>query len=118
MRGERMTRLGRFVMELEGNRWHPAAAEWLERSLDDSANRRLVIPEAFLGTDAILVLATNVAAGLEVREETTAPHVAAAMPYLATQRLLMRGVKAGGGRQALHEGIRTESLQGLEELIH
>ena len=91
MRAERMTSLARFVIELEGNAWHTAAAQWLERTLDDSANRRLVIPEAFLAADAILVLATNVAAGLEVREETIAQHVAAAMPYLATERLLMHG---------------------------
>src|SRR5438046_4380613 len=68
MRAERMTGLARFVIELEGNAWHTAAEQWLERTLDDSANRRLVIPEAFLASDAILVLATNVAAGLEVRE--------------------------------------------------
>ena len=117
MRAERMTSLARFVIELEGNAWHTAAAQWLERTLDDSANRRMVIPEAFLGTDAILVLATNVAAGLEVREETIAQHVAAAMPYLATERLLMRGVKAGGDRQALHEVIRTASLKGSEKLL-
>jgi len=91
MRAERMTSLARFVIELEGNAWHTAAAQWLERTLDDSANRRLVIPEAFLATDAILVLATNVAAGLEVREDTIAQHVANAMPFLATERLLMRG---------------------------
>ena len=117
MRAERMTSLARFVIELEGNAWHTAAAQWLERTLDDSANRRLVIPEAFLATDAILVLATNVAAGLEVREDTIAQHVASAMPYLATERLLMRGVKAGGDRQQLHEVIRTHSLQGTDQLL-
>jgi len=117
MRAERMTSLARFVIELEGNAWHTAAAQWLERTLDDSANRRLVIPEAFLATDAILVLATNVAAGLEVREEAISQHVAEAMPYLATERLLMRGVKAGGDRQALHEVIRTQSLKGSEKLL-
>src|SRR5436189_2782975 len=118
MRAERMTSLGRFVIELEGNAWHTAASQWLERTLDDSANRRLVLPEAFLATDGILVLATNVAAGLEVREETIGRHVAAAMPYLATERLLMRGVRAGGDRQALHEVIRTESLKGSDKLLH
>src|SRR5207253_463414 len=102
--------LARFVIELEGNAWHTAAAQWLERTLDDSANRRLVIPEAFLASDAILVLATNVAAGLEVREAVIARHVAAQLPFLATERLLMRGVKAGGDRQRLHEVIRTHSL--------
>jgi adenylosuccinate lyase len=110
MRAERMTSLARFVIELEGNAWHTAAEQWLERTLDDSANRRLVIPEAFLATDAILVLATNVAAGLEVREVEIARHVEAAMPFLATERLLMRGVKAGGDRQQLHEVIRKHSL--------
>jgi adenylosuccinate lyase len=110
MRAERMTGLARFVIELEGNAWHTAAEQWLERTLDDSANRRLVIPEAFLATDAILVLATNVAAGLEVREAVIARHVAAQLPFLATERLLVRGVKAGGDRQRLHEVIRTHSL--------
>ncbi len=110
MRAERMTGLARFVVELEGNGWHTAAEQWLERTLDDSANRRIVLPEAFLATDAILVLATNVAAGLEVREPVIARHVAAQLPFLVTERLLMRGVKAGGDRQRLHEVIRTHSL--------
>src|SRR3990172_3569906 len=110
MRAERMTGLARFVIELEGNAWHTAAEQWLERTLDDSANRRPVIPQAFLATDAIVVVATNVAAGLEVREAETARHVAAAMHFLATERLLMRGVKAGGDRQRLHEVIRAHSL--------
>src|SRR5437660_7323466 len=110
MRAERMTSLARYVIELEGNAWHTAATQWLERTLDDSANRRLVIPETFLASDAILVLATNVAAGLEVREPVIARHVAAQLPFLATERLLMRGVKAGGDRQRLHEVIRTHSL--------
>ena len=110
MRAERMTGLARFVIELEGNGWHTAAEQWLERTLDDSANRRLVIPEAFLATDAMLVLATNVAAGLEVREAVIRRHVEDALPFLATERLLMRGVKAGGDRQRLHEVIRGHSL--------
>ena len=109
MRAERMTSLARFVIELEGNAWHTAATQWLERTLDDSANRRLVIPEAFLAVDAILVLATNVAAGIEVREAVIARRVADQMPFLATEALLMRGVKAGGDRQTLHEVIRHHS---------
>ncbi|HKV72138.1 MAG TPA: adenylosuccinate lyase [Gemmatimonadales bacterium] len=109
MRAERMTSLARFVIELEGNAWHTAATQWLERTLDDSANRRLVIPEAFLAADAILVLATNVAAGIEVREAVIARRVADQMPFLATETLLMRGVKAGGDRQTLHEVIRGHS---------
>ena len=110
MRAERMTGLARYVIELEGNAWHTAATQWLERTLDDSANRRLVLPESFLAADAILVLATNVAAGLEVREPVIARHVAEALPFLATERLLMRGVKAGGDRQTLHEVIRRHSM--------
>src|SRR5258705_6796174 len=74
MRAEPMTSLARFLIEPGGNAWHTAAAQWLERTLDDSANRRLVIPEAFLGTDAILVLATNVAAVLAGREQNTGQH--------------------------------------------
>jgi adenylosuccinate lyase len=110
MRAERMTGLARYVIELEGNGWHTAAEQWLERTLDDSANRRLVIPEAFLATDAMLVLATNVAAGLEVRAAVIQRHVEDALPFLVTERLLMRGVKAGGDRQRLHEVIRGHSL--------
>jgi len=110
MRAERIAGLARYVIELEGNAWHTAATQWLERTLDDSANRRLILPEAFLGADAILVLATNVAAGLEVRVPVIARRVAEVMPFLATERLLMRGVKAGGDRQRLHEVIRGHSL--------
>ena len=76
-----------------------------------------MLPEAFLATDAILVLATNVAAGLEVREAAIARHVAAQMPFLATERLLMRGVKAGGDRQRLHEVIRVHSLAAVEQRL-
>src|SRR3989475_12265475 len=72
MRAERIASLVRFVIELEGNAWHTAAEQWLERTLDDSANRRLVIPEAFLASDAILVLATNVADRLHVGEAANA----------------------------------------------
>ena len=110
MRAERMTSLARFVIELQGNGWHTAAEQWLERTLDDSANRRLVLPEAFLATDGILVLTTNVAAGLEVREAVIARQVATQMPFLATEGVLMRAVKAGGDRQRLHEVIRAHSL--------
>src|SRR5207244_1706757 len=98
MRAERMTSLARFTIELEGNAWHTAAEQWLERTLDDSANRRLVLPEAFLAADAILVLATNVAAGLEVREPVIARRVAEQRPFLAPHRLLVRGRPAGRGR--------------------
>src|SRR2546426_9250942 len=86
-----LTGLARFVIELEGNAWHTAAVQWLERTLDDSANRRLVLPEAFLATDAILVLATNVAAGIEGREPLIPRPLAPPPPFLATQPLAFRG---------------------------
>ena len=114
MRAERINALSRFVISLQSNPAHTAATQWLERTLDDSANRRLTLPEAFLATDAILVLATNVAAGLEVREGVIARHVAAQMPFMATERWLMLGVAAGGDRQELHEVVRRHSMTVAE----
>jgi adenylosuccinate lyase len=114
MRAERISGLARFVISLQANAGNTAAAQWLERSLDDSANRRLSLPEAFLATDAILVLATNIAAGLEVREDVILRHVGEQMPFMATERWLLLGVTAGGDRQALHEVIRRHSLVAAE----
>jgi adenylosuccinate lyase len=109
MRAERITGLARFVISLAANGAHTAAAQWLERTLDDSANRRLTLPEAFLATDAILILTTNIITGLEVREAVIARHVAQQMPFMATERWLMLGVQAGGDRQELHEIVRQAS---------
>jgi adenylosuccinate lyase len=106
MRSERIGGLARFVMSLQANGAQTAAAQWLERTLDDSANRRLTLPEAFLATDAVLILATNVAAGLELRD--------AQMPFMATERWLMLGVGHGGDRQTLHEVVRRHSLAVAE----
>ncbi|HEY7611486.1 MAG TPA: adenylosuccinate lyase [Gemmatimonadales bacterium] len=114
MRAERISGLARFVISLQANGAHTAAAQWLERTLDDSANRRLTLPEAFLGTDAILVLATNIAAGIEVREDVIRRNLMEKMPFMATERWLMLGVAAGGDRQALHEVIRRHSLAVAE----
>jgi adenylosuccinate lyase len=114
MRAERISGLARFVISLQANGPHTAASQWLERSLDDSANRRLTLPEAFLGTDAILILATNIAAGLELREDVIRRHVAEQMPFMATERWLMLGVAGGGDRQSLHEVIRQHSLTVAE----
>ncbi len=110
MRAERITSLARLVISLPQNAAHTAANQWLERTLDDSANRRIVLPEAFLATDAILILATNIIAGLEVREPVIARHVAEQMPFMATERWMMLGVAAGGDRQVLHDIIRSASL--------
>jgi adenylosuccinate lyase len=114
MRAERIGALARFVISLQSNAAHTAASQWLERTLDDSANRRLSLPEAFLATDAILILLENVAAGLEVREAVIRSHVEAQMPFMATERWLMLGTSAGGDRQALHEVIRRHSLAAAE----
>ena len=110
MRAERICALARHVISLQANGAHTAAAQWLERTLDDSANRRLTLPEAFLAVDAILLLCANIAGGLEVREPAIARHVAEQMPFMATERWLMLGVQAGGDRQALHEVVRRHSL--------
>ena len=109
VRAERICALARYAIALRDNTAYTAATQWLERTLDDSANRRLVLPEASLAVDAILILAQNIAAGIEVREHTIARHVAQVMPFMATERWLMLGVKAGGDRQALHEVIRQHS---------
>jgi adenylosuccinate lyase len=110
MRAERIASLARYVMHLPANTSETAAQQWFERTLDDSANRRIVLPEAFLATDAILILVHNVAAGLEVREAVVRRRVMRELPFMATERCLMLGVTAGGDRQALHEVIRRHSL--------
>jgi adenylosuccinate lyase len=114
MRAERISGLARYVISLPANTAQTAASQWLERTLDDSANRRLALPEGFLATDAILVLTTNIAAGLEVREDVIRRHVTEQMPFMATERWLMLGVEAGGDRQSLHEIIRRHSLTVAE----
>jgi len=110
MRAERICALARFVVSLQQNGAQTASTQWLERTLDDSANRRLTLPEAFLATDALLILAVNIAQGLEVRPGVVAAHVAAQMPFMATERWLMLGTKAGGDRQELHEVVRQQSM--------
>jgi adenylosuccinate lyase len=110
MRAERINALARHVLALQSDPAQTAATQWLERTLDDSANRRLSLPETFLATDAILVLVANVVNGLEVREPVIARHVDEQMPFMATERWLMAGVSAGGDRQTLHDVIRHHSL--------
>ena len=109
MRAERMTGLARVVMALVPAAAATAAEQWLERTLDDSATRRIVLAEAFLGADAVLRLYQNIAAGLVVYPKMCAKHVAEELPFMATENILMAAVKAGGDRQALHEKIRRHS---------
>lgn len=109
MRAERIASLARFVNSLEGNANATHAVQYFERTLDDSANRRLVIPEMFLATDAILLLMANISRGLEVHPAVIARRVAAELPFMATEELIVRAVQAGGDRQVAHEVIRKHS---------
>jgi adenylosuccinate lyase len=110
MRSERMCSLARFVISTAANPAFTAATQWLERTLDDSANRRITLAEAFLATDSLLNVALNVAGGLVVYPKMIERHVADEMPFMATEEILMAAVKAGGDRQALHERIRKHSM--------
>ena len=113
MRAERMCSIARFVMAQPAVAAQTAATQWLERTLDDSAARRLVIPQAFLGVDALLSLYLNVAPGLVVNPAVIAARVAAELPFMATENLMMAAARAGGDRQDLHEAIRTHSLAAV-----
>jgi adenylosuccinate lyase len=116
MRAERIASLARFVNSLEGNANQTHAVQYFERTLDDSANRRLVIPEMFLATDAILLLMSNISAGLEVHTAIIERRIAAELPFMATEQLIVRAVKAGGDRQIAHETIRKHSLEAARAM--
>lgn len=110
MRCERICSLARHVVALAQDTAMTASAQWLERTLDDSANRRISIPEAFLAADAILSLAANVLRGCRVYPEMMARHLRDELPFLATENILMRAVSLGGDRQELHEAIREYAV--------
>jgi adenylosuccinate lyase len=116
MRTERMTALSRYLISLSENAAQTAAEQWLERTLDDSANRRISLPQAFLAADAILLLYANVARGLSVHETVVATNLKRELPFLATERILMLAVKAGGDRQVLHERIRVHAIAAKKAL--
>jgi len=109
MRSERTTALARLVMSLASSPLMTASEQWFERTLDDSANRRVVLPEAFLATDGILEILTNVLDGLVVYPKVIEAHVNAELPFMATENIMMAAVKAGGDRQQIHEKIRLHS---------
>ncbi len=111
MRCERMGSLCRFMLSLPVNTAVTASTQWFERSLDDSANRRIVNAQAFLTVDAVLNIYMNVAENLVVYEKVIAKHIAAELPFMATENIMMECVKAGGNRQELHERIRVLSMQ-------
>ena len=116
MRCERVTALSRLVLSLATSPPMTASEQWLERTLDDSANRRVVIPEAFLAVDGILQILLNVFDGMVVYPKVIEAHVAAELPFMATENILMAAVKAGGNRQELHEKIRLHSQAAAGEV--
>ncbi len=109
MRCERICSLARYVIADAANPAYTSATQWFERTLDDSANKRISVPEAFLAVDAILNIYENVAAGLVVHEKVIEKHVLEELPFMASENILMDAVKRGGDRQKLHERIRVHS---------
>ena len=114
MLAERICSLARYLISLTDNTAHTAASQWFERTLDDSANRRIVLADAFLAADAILVPLENICSGLVIRERTIMRNVERIMPFMAAERWLVRGVRSGGDRQELHKVIRKHSLAVTE----
>jgi len=122
MKCERMTSLARFVMSLWTNSAFTAASQWFERTLDDSAGKRIAIPEAFLATDAILKLHSTIVNGLIIDPDVINSNVKKQMPLIATENILMEAVKNGGDRQQLHERIRSyfmhSNSDALEQIMN
>ena len=116
MRCERVCSLARYLMADAANAPMTASVQWMERTLDDSANRRISIPEAFLCADAILKLIRNIAGGLRVNEKVIDRTLREYMPFIATENLMMEAVKRGGNRQQLHEIIRRCSMAATEKM--
>lgn len=116
MRSERIASLSRLLI---ANAMNPAmthSTQWFERTLDDSANRRIALPEAFLVADSILDIANNVVSGLVVYEKVIYKHVMAELPFMATENIIMEAVKKGGDRQELHEAIRVHSMEAARQV--
>jgi adenylosuccinate lyase len=116
MRCERVCSLSRFIMSLQTSTPMTAAVQWMERTLDDSANRRLVIPQAFLAADAVLLLLQNITAGLVVYPRVITANLKEELPFMATENILMAAVHAGGDRQELHERIRRHSQEAARRV--
>lgn len=111
MRSERIASLSRYVMSNTMSAAMTASTQWFERTLDDSANRRLILPESFMAVDAVLDIAGNVSSGLVVYKEVIRQHVMSEIPFMATENIIMEAVKKGGDRQELHEEIRVHSME-------
>lgn len=111
MRSERICSLARYVMTDALNPALTASTQWLERTLDDSANRRIAVAEAFLATDAVLKIVINIASGMVVYPKVIQKHLDENLPFIATENILMESVRRGGDRQELHERIRVHSME-------
>jgi adenylosuccinate lyase len=116
MRSERISSLSKYVMSLSTSPQLVAATQWFERTLDDSANKRLAVSESFLAIDACLDIANNVSSGLVVYERVIEKHVMAELPFMATENIIMEAVKKGGDRQELHEAIRVHSMEAGKQV--
>ncbi len=117
MRSERVTALARWLMNMAANPAQTAASQWLERTLDDSANRRMALPEAFLTADAILTIVHNVIDGLQVFPAMVRRNLAEELPLMASEAILMEGVRRGGDRQALHERLRLHARAAAQAVL-
>jgi adenylosuccinate lyase len=116
MRSERITSLARYVIIDCLNPAITAATQWFERTLDDSANKRISVPEAFLAVDAILNIYLNIAGGFVVYPKVIEKHVQEELPFMATENIMMEAVKKGGDRQELHERIRSHSMEAGKQV--
>ena len=116
MRSERICSLARYLMSDAANAAATASVQWMERTLDDSANRRISMPEGFLCADAVLRLAQNVTEKLHVNDKIIESTVAEYLPFIATENLMMEAVKRGGDRQEVHEIIRKCSMEATKKM--
>ena len=116
MRSERISSLSKFVMSLSSSSAMVAATQWFERTLDDSANKRLAIPQSFLAVDAILLIWNNIMNGIVVYENRIKKHIMDELPFMATEYIIMEEVKAGGDRQEIHETIRVHSMEASKKV--
>jgi adenylosuccinate lyase len=116
MRSERVCSLSRYLIGLPQNCAHTHAGQWFERTLDDSAIRRIALPEAFLAADVILSTLANISDGLHVWPAVIHSHIMSELPFMATEVILMQCVKAGGDRQELHEAIRSHSMEAGQQV--
>ena len=116
MRSERIGALAKFVISLSTSSAMVASTQWFERTLDDSANKRLTIPQAFLAVDAILLIWNNIMNGIVVYENRIQKHIMEELPFMATEYIIMEEVKAGGDRQEIHETIRVHSMEASKKV--